>query len=200
MRLFDCFAQYASATYETPQKKWDKVKTKVSSLKTNKLHYVQLPLNHIVIDFDIRDDDGNKSPELNLEAATKWPPTYAEFSKSQQGIHLHYIYTGEDPMMLSRVYDEGIEVKVFVGDSALRRKLSKCSSNPVAHISTGLPLKKKKMINFDAVQSEQGLRDLIKRNLRKEIHPGTKPSIDFIYKILQDAYESDTPYASWRIL
>lgn len=192
--IADCSAQYASATYETPQKKWDKVKTKVSSLKTDKLHYVQLPLNHIVIDFDIRDDDGNKSPELNLEAATKWPPTYAEFSKSQQGIHLHYIYTGEDSTMLSRVYDEGIEVKVFVGDSALRRKLSKCSSNSVAHISTGLPLKKKKMINFDVVQSEKGLRDLIKRNLRKEIHPGTKPSIDFIYKILQDAHESGTPY------
>jgi len=190
----DCSAQYASATYETPQKKWDKVKTKVSSLKTNKLHYVQLPLNHIVIDFDIHDDDGNKSPELNLEAATKWPPTYAEFSKSQQGIHLHYIYTGEDPTMLSRVYDEGIEIKVFVGDSALRRKLSKCNSNPVAHISTGLPLKKKKMINFDVVQSEKGLRNLIKRNLRKEIHPATKPSIDFIYKILQEAYESGTPY------
>jgi hypothetical protein len=189
-----CPAQYASATYETPQKKWDKVKTKVSSLKTNKLHYVQLPLNHIVIDFDIRDDDGNKSPELNLEAATKWPPTYAEFSKSQQGIHLHYIYTGEDPARLSRVYDEGIEVKVFVGDSALRRKVSKCNSNPVAHISTGIPLKKKKMINFETVKSEKGLRDLITRNLKKEIHPGTKPSIDFIYKILQDAYESDTPY------
>ena len=192
--IADYSAQYASATYETPQKKWDKVKTKVSSLKTNKLHYVQLPLNHIVIDFDIRDDDGNKSPELNLEAATKWPPTYAEFSRSQQGIHLHYIYTGEDSTMLSRVYDEGIEVKVFVGDSALRRKLSKCNSNPVAHLSTGLPLKKKKMINFDVVQSEKGLRDLIKRNLRKEIHPGTKPSIDFIYKILQDAQESGTPY------
>ena len=192
--IADCFAQYASATYETPQKKWDKVKTKVSKLKTNKLHYVQLPLNHIVIDFDIRDNDGNKSPELNLEAATKWPPTYAEFSRSQQGIHLHYMYTGEDPTMLSRVYDEGIEVKVFVGDSALRRKLSKCNSNPIAHISTGLPLKKKKMINFDVVQSEKGLRDLIKRNLRKEIHPGTKPSIDFIYKILQDAQESGTPY------
>ncbi len=192
--IADYSAQYASATYETPQKKWDKVKTKVSSLKTNKLHYVQLPLNHIVIDFDIRDDDGNKSPELNLEAATKWPPTYAEFSRSQQGIHLHYIYTGEDPTMLSRVYDEGIEVKVFVGDSALRRKLSKCNSNPVAHLSTGLPLKKKKMINFDVVQSEKGLRDLIRRNLRKEIHPGTKPSIDFIYKILQDAKESGTPY------
>jgi len=187
-------AQYASVKYETPQKKWSLVKTILSDLKTNKLHFVKLPLNHIVIDFDIRDDNGNKSPELNLEAATKWPPTYAEFSKSEKGIHLHYIYDGEDPMLLDRVYDEGIEIKVFVGDAALRRQLSKCNSNPIAHISTGLPLKKKKMINFESVASEKGLRELIKRNLRKEIHPGTKPSIDFIYSILEEMYESGKPY------
>ena len=35
---------------------------------------------------------------------------------------------------------------------------------------------------------------MIKRNLEKEIHPGTKPSIDFIYKILEDAYESGLNY------
>ena len=46
------------------------------------------------------------------------------------------------------------------------------------------------MVNFEAIKSEKGLRTLIKRNLEKEIHPGTKPSIDFIYKILEDAYES----------
>jgi hypothetical protein len=38
------------------------------------------------------------------------------------------------------------------------------------------------------------LRALILRNLRKEIHPGTKPSIDFIKKILDDAYESGMKY------
>jgi len=32
------------------------------------------------------------------------------------------------------------------------------------------------------------------RNLNKEIHPYTKPSIDFIYKILEDAYNSDLTY------
>lgn len=190
----DLPAQYATTTYETPRKRWGLVKTTLSDLKTNKLHYVKLPVDHIVVDFDIRDDDGNKSPELNLEAATKWPPTYAEFSKSEKGIHLHYIYDGEDPTMLERVYEDGIEIKVFVGDSALRRQLSKCNSNPIAHISTGLPLKKKKMINAEAVQSEKGLRELIKRNLRKEIHPGTKPSVDFIYAILEEMYESGRPY------
>ncbi|MFQ9640494.1 MAG: hypothetical protein ACLRYZ_01480, partial [Coprococcus phoceensis] len=51
-----------------------------------------------------------------------------------------------------------------------------------------------KMVNFEAIKSEKGLRTLIKRNLNKEIHPGTKPSIDFIYKILEDAYSSDLSY------
>lgn len=50
------------------------------------------------------------------------------------------------------------------------------------------------MINKRTVQSERGLRDLVIRNLRKEIHPGTKPSVDFIKKILDDAYESGLRY------
>ena len=50
------------------------------------------------------------------------------------------------------------------------------------------------MINFETVKSERSLRNLIKRNLNKEIHPGTKPSIDFIYKILDDAYNNGLKY------
>ena len=50
------------------------------------------------------------------------------------------------------------------------------------------------MINFDQVRSEKSLRDLIERNLNKEIHPGTKPSMDFIEKILDDAYDSGLHY------
>ena len=42
------------------------------------------------------------------------------------------------------------------------------------------------MLEAKTLQSEKGLRELIARNLRKEIHPGTKPSIDFIEKILDD--------------
>lgn len=189
----DCFAQYATAK-ETPAKKWDKVKTKLSSLDTSRIHYVKVPENHIVIDFDIPDENGNKLFERNIEEASKWPPTYAELSKSGCGVHLHYIYTG-DPAQLSRVYGDYIEVKVFTGKSSLRRKLSKCNDLPIATISSGLPLKgENKMVNFEAVQSEKGLRALIERNLNKEIHPGTKPSIDFIYKILEDAYASDLNY------
>ena len=152
-----------------------------------------MPINHIVIDFDLKDEAGNKSIERNIEAASKWPATYSELSKSGNGLHLHYIYDG-DVMTLSRSYEENIEIKVFSGGSSLRRKLTKCNNIPIATINSGLPLKGVKMINFDAVQSERTLRDLIKRNLNKEIHPGTKPSIDFIYKILDDAHKSGLKY------
>lgn len=189
----DCPAQYATSS-EIPTSKWEKVKTKLSSIDTSKLHYVKVPENHIVIDFDIPDKDGNKTFELNLKEASKWPPTYAELSKSGQGIHLHYIYA-EDPAKLSRIYDDHIEVKVFNGKSSLRRKLTKCNNLPIATINSGLPLKgEKQVINFEGVKSEKGLRTQIKRNLNKEYHPATKPSIDFIYKILEDAYASDLHY------
>lgn len=189
----DCPAQYATSS-EIPTSKWEKVKTKLSSINTSKLHYVKVPENHIVIDFDIPDKDGNKSFELNLKEASKWPPTYAELSKSGQGIHLHYIYA-EDPAKLSRIYDDHIEVKVFNGKSSLRRKLTKCNNLPIATINSGLPLKgEKQVIKFEGVKSEKGLRTQIKRNLNKEYHPATKPSIDFIYKILEDAYASDLHY------
>lgn len=188
----DCPAQYANET-GTPTQKWEKVKTKLADLDTSRLHYVKVPENHIVIDFDIPGEDGKKSFERNLEAASKWPKTYAELSKSGAGIHLHYIYSG-DASKLSRIYDEHIEVKVFTGKSSLRRKLLKCNDIPVAPISSGLPMKGEKMVSTDRVQSEKALRVLIMRNLNKEIHPYTKPSIDFIYKILEDAYNSDLTY------
>ena len=188
----DCLAQYAT-TKETPTKPWDEITTKLSDIDTSKLHYVKIPENHIVIDFDIKGDDGKKSFEKNLEAANMWPATYAEVSKSGAGIHLHYIYTG-DVSKLSRVYDEGIEIKVFTGKSSLRRKLTMCTALAIATISSGLPLKGEKMISKEVIKSEKGLRSMIKRNLNKEIHPGTKPSIDFIHKILEDAYESGMHY------
>ena len=189
----DCPAQYAGEE-GTPQRKWDRVRSKLSSLDTSRLHYVKLPENHIVIDFDIPDEQGNKSFERNLVEASKWPATYAEVSKSGCGIHLHYIYSG-DATKLSRIYDDHIEIKVFTGNSSLRRKLSKCNNLPIATISSGLPLKgENSVVNTKVVQSEKGLRLQIKRNLNKEIHPATKPSIDFIHKILTDAYESGMTY------
>lgn len=195
--LKDAFAQYAKVD-ETPSRSWEKVKTKLSMLNTKRLHYVLFPeeekKRHIVIDFDIRDESGNKSLEKNIEAAKSWPKTYAELSKSGSGIHLHYIYTG-DVSRLSRIFDEGIEVKVFTGNSPLRRKLTKCNDLDISTISSNLPLKgEEKVINWDGIKSERMLRVMIKKNLNKEYHAFTKPSIDYIYKLLTNAYESGLHY------
>lgn len=190
--LANCPAQYATEK-ETPEKKWADVKTTLSDLDTHKTHYLRPPGNHVVVDFDLKDKSGNKSAQLNIEAASKWPTTYAEFSKSGCGIHLHYIYDG-DVNKLRRVYDDGIEIKVFTGASSLRRKFTSCNNSPIATINSGLPLKGDKMINFDSVKNEKALRTLIAKNLSKEIHPGTKPSIDFIWQILEDAYTSGIKY------
>lgn len=191
----DCCAQYASAE-ETPKNKWAKVHTKLSDLDTRKLHYVKVPINLIVIDFDLKDANGNKSFDLNLEAASKWPTTYAELSKSGAGIHLHYIYDG-DPSLLNRVYDNNIEIKVFAGDSSLRRQLTKCNNSPITHISSGLPMKKEggtKMLDVSIFKNERALRTIIKKNLNKEYHADTRSSIDFINKTLNDAYGSGVSY------
>ena len=187
-----CKAQYA--TYKGyPQTKWDSCKTRLEELDTHKLHFVQVPVNHIVIDFDAK-VDGEKNLEKNLELAAEFPPTYSEVSQSGKGLHLHYFYEG-DPTKLAPVYDDDIEIKVFTGNSSLRRKLTLCNKLPITTISSGLPEKgEKKVIDEKTVKSEKGLRRLIQKNLRKEIHPNTKPSVDFIKKILDDAYESGMRY------
>lgn len=193
VELSNCSAQYANAD-GTPFDKWATVQRTLSDLDTTKLHYVKPPENHIVIDFDLKDEKGEKSAELNLVAADKWPRTYAEYSQSGKGVHLHYIYDG-DASRLSRIYSEGVEIKVFSGGSSLRRKLTKCNNLPIAHISSGLPLKEDKtLVDAQAVQTEKGLRRIIERNLKKEIHPYTKPSVDFIFKKLEDAYTSGITY------
>lgn len=188
----DCPAQYASSK-ETPCSKWIDTKTTLSDLDTTKLHFVKVPENHIVIDFDIKGPDGQKNFEMNLAEASKWPPTYAELSKSGAGIHLHYIYTG-DVEELSYVYDESIEIKIFTGNRSLRRKLTKCNRLPIASISSGLPRKEKKMVNFETVKSEKGLRTQLKKCLNKEHHGATAPEVNFIAKILDDAYNSGLKY------
>ena len=187
-------AQYANED-GIPSQRWANVTTKLKDIDTTKLHFVKVPINQIVIDFDIKNDDGNKSFAKNLQEANKWPATYAELSKSGAGIHLHYIYEG-DVTRLSNIYDDDIEIKVFNGNSSLRRMVTKCNDIPITAINSGLPLKgeKIKMATSDSIKSERSLRTLIKRNLNKEFHPGTKPSIDFIYKILEDAYASGLKY------
>ena len=197
--LFDDFAREYPAQLandkEAPAKAWSKVNTTLGDIDTHQLHYVRVPENHIVIDFDIKDENGMKSFAKNFEAASKFPPTYAELSKSGAGIHLHYIYDG-DVSKLESLYAPDVEIKVYRGRSALRRKLSKCNSIDISTINSGLPLKKEEIevVDEKSIKSVASLRNQIKRNLRKEIHPGTKPSIDFIYKILEDAYNSGLSY------
>lgn len=192
-RFADCPAQYATDA-GTPGMKWENVKTTLKSLDTSRTHYVKIPENVIVIDFDIPGANGEKDFAKNLEEAAKWPPTYAEVSQSGKAIHLHYIYDG-DVTRLSRLYAEHIEIKVFTGGGSLRRRRTLCNDRPIAALTQGLPLKEaRKTVDFNAVQSEKGLRSLIQRNLAKEIHPGTKPSIDFIFKILEDAHASGLSY------
>lgn len=187
-------AQYAKED-GTPEKVWANVETKLLDIDTSQLHFLKVPKNRVVIDFDLKDINGTKAIERNLEAASIWPATYGELSKSGNGVHLHYNYIG-DVSNLAREYADGIEVKVYHGDASLRRRLTRCNRVPVASISSGLPLKpkKEKMLSSKTIKSERGLRDLIERNLKKEIHPGTKPSVDFIHKILADAYSSGMPY------
>ena len=189
----DCPAQYANDK-ESPSKKWDSVETTLKDIDTKVLHYVRVPENHIVIDFDIKDEEGNKSFEKNVEAASKWPRTYSEVSKSGKGIHLHYIYDG-DVSKLSRVYDDNIEIKVFSGKSALRRRLSCCNNLPIQKINSGLPLKgANKVVNFETVKNEKAIRTILNNCLKKQHHGATKPEVDFIYKTLEEAYNSGTTY------
>lgn len=176
-----------------PRYKWEKVQTTLKDIDPTELHFVKVPEQHIVIDFDLVDEDGEKDLERNIIEASKFPPTYTELSKSGKGIHLHYIYSG-DVHDLNPIYDVGIEVKTLLGDGSLRRKLTKCNNIDVATLVGGLPKKEKKMIETKSIQSERGLRELIERNLRKEIHPGTKPSIDFIHHILEEAYNDGLSY------
>jgi hypothetical protein len=170
------------------------VNTTLADIDTSKEHYVKVPENHIVIDFDLRGPDGEKSAERNLEVASTWPKTYAEFSKSGGGIHLHYWYKG-DVEELSRVVEDGIEVKIYSGNSALRRRLSRCNAVAVADLHPGqLPLREKPMMNEQVINDEKHLRALINKALRKEVHPGTKSNVDYIHHVLEEAYKSGQTY------
>lgn len=196
--LFDIYCKDYPAQYATadgiPSKKWVNCTTKLSDLKTTREHYVKVPGEIVTVDFDFKDENGNKDPVKNLEEASKWPPTYAEFSKSGAGVHLEYFYRG-DTSKLSPVFAPNIEIKVATGNSALRRKLTYCNNLPIAEITNGLPLKgDKDVINFEGLANEKSIRTLIKENLNKKYHAGTKPSVDFIKKILDDAYESNIKY------
>lgn len=193
--LAECPAQYAVSKdgSDVPEMPWAEVTTRLRDLDTRRVHFV-LPKfagergKHLVmIDFDIRGPDGEKNALLNAEAASKWPATYAECSKGGAGIHLIFWYTG-DVSKVKPVYDEGIEIKVFRGNAAMRRRVSKCNTTEIATLSEGaLPLKEDKVIDISTIKDEGHLRNLIKKCLRKGNHGATRPEIDLIKKSVDDA-------------
>lgn len=189
-------AQLATSN-ELPKSKWDDVSTTLSDIDTNKLHYVMVPINHIVIDFDIKNSKGEKDLLLNIEAASKFPDTYMEVSKSGEGVHLHYLYEGEVEK-LAKEYEPYVEIKVFTGKSSLRRKLSLCNDIPIATISTGLPEKEEEFDVYKDIEiihwNENKMRAAIKGNLEYKYHASTGPSVDFIVKIFEDAQKAGTKY------
>lgn len=185
------------STGERPLTSWAKCKTTIGDLDTSKEHYCKLPdRNWIFIDFDCRDENGNKNLQKCLEAARKFPKTYAEVSKGGQGLHLHYIYDG-DPSMLSALYDDHIEIKVLKGDMSCRRRLSLCNNLPVNHISSGLPLREEapKVKNEESLANAKALATLIERALKKTYPPhSTICNVEFINKSLEDAYRAGMSY------
>ena len=186
-------AQLAKAD-GSPKMAWDKCETTLADVDTNELHWVRPPENHIVIDFDLKDEEGNKSLERNMTEANKWPKTYVETSKSGGGLHLHYLYSG-DVSRLSYKYADDIEIKTFTGKLSLRRKLSKCNTLPFATLNGGLPIKEeRKVLDFDGVMTEKRLRSFIKNCLAKKHHGATKPEMDFMKKVLDECYETGIVY------
>ena len=124
---------------------------------------------------------------------TGLPPTYSELSRSGCGIHMHYIYDGDDLDKLSRVYDDNIEVKIFNGNSSLRRQLTKCNNMQIKHIKGGLPLKgEKQMVGETVLNNEKALISFIKNCLAKKHHGATAPEISFMKSELDKLYSDKT--------
>lgn len=196
MSLFDeyfggCKAQYSSEN-GTPKKAWMNVDTTLTDIVPAEEHYVLLPEEYICIDFDLKGDNGEKDLNANLRAASAWPPTYAETSKSGGGIHLIYRYPVDKDTLAE--YSPGIEIKRFRGNASLRRRLSLHNGRGIEDYPGDLPAKAPKMINKKHVQDENHLRSLIAKALRKEVHANTAPNVDFIKSILDEAYESGITY------
>lgn len=187
-----------------PLRKWDDVTTTLKDIDTHELHFVRVPINHIVLDFDIKDENGEKDLQANVDAAMEYPETYAEVSKSGKGIHLHYYYDGNVNDLARNISDD-IEIKVYNGKSSLRRKLTLCNNKPMATLSFGLPNKEKKEKDSmygdikDIVYTEKKLRSFVLRELgmvegKKPTHSHTTPTISWIAKNIKKAHDDGVKY------
>ena len=177
-----------------PRVRWDNVHTTLKDIDTSQVHYVKVPENLIVLDFDIKNVSGEKDRTLNLREASKYLKTNGEYSKSGAGVHLHYIYDG-DPSLLAHLVKPDVEIKVYRGNAALRRKLTECNNEPITHMPEGiLPVKEKEMISDKEIKDERHIRNLIAKAFRKEIWPNTTPNVSFICTVLDEAFDSDVSY------
>ena len=182
----------------TPRVGWQFCETKLSDIDSSQLHYVKPPEevaeHYVVLDFDLKDETGKKCLAKNIEAASSYPETYAELSRSGDGIHLHYIYQGNVDD-LAPLIAEHVEIKVMTKGSSLRRRLTLCNGSPIATIS-GLPTKGKANmpLNFEGFKSERTLRKHVLRHLNKEIAGHTAPSVNLIAAALDAAYNSGMVY------
>ena len=196
-RVASSYQAQLTTSQGTPIVEWDKCQTTLSDIDTSDLHFVRLPLNHIVIDLDLKNAAGEKDLALNRQEAQKYPETYSEISKSGNGIHLHYYYDG-DVSKLAPTIKEDVEIKVFTGKQSLRRKLTLCNDKEIVHISTGMPYKEESLtVNSNLKEiswNEKKIRTAIEKNLSKAYHSATKPSIDFIAHILEQANADGVKY------
>lgn len=190
--LIDMPAQYASEA-GTPKRAWENVETTLKDIDTGLEHFVKVPTQHIVVDFDLTDETGVKSLAENLEAAKTWPPTYAELSRSGEALHLHYEWDG-DVTRLKNLFGPGIEIKTLLGGSSLRRRHTANNGLHVSTISSGLPLKEVSVLSPKVMSNEKGLRNQLLKCLAKENHGHTKPEMDFMKKILDDAQKQGMVY------
>lgn len=176
-----------------PKKAWDEVTTTLKDIDTSEVHFCRPPENLIVIDFDCKDKDGNKSLDECMKEAASFPPTYAEVSQGGHGLHLYYIFDGEVERLDDHIKKD-IEIKTHLGKRALRRIRRMFNTLPIAKIFSGLPFKKekeKKMYNEAIFEGEKKLRAVIQKNLLKEgPHKDTSSCVDLINKVLEQAYDS----------
>ena len=194
---FNYFAHSTFPGQETndlgnPKYKWDNVKTTVSDIDQTKLHYMRAPQDLIKVDFDA------PTMEENLKLAGPYPPTYGEISKSGKGIHLWYMYTGDDIDTLDHHPHPDIEIKVNTGKSGARRKFTK--SNGIEYISKMKPEdlahKEKKMLqDIENIEfNEKRLRSQIEKSLKKQNTGSTFTEVQFIAHLLDEAQASGEQY------
>lgn len=188
-------AQYTNPKTGGPKKAWDNCATTLNDIDSHKEHMVLVPESesYIRLDFDLKGDDGKKNLDKCIEAASEYPPTYAEVSRNG-GLHLHYFYNGNVKDLAEHITKD-IEIKKCVGKLPIRRKLTKCNDITPATLQPGsLPMKgKKNVLPQEEILNEQHLRRRIAQNLLKK-NGSTIVSVTYIKKDLDKAYASNISY------